>query len=143
MTELLPAELDKSGFYWITFNPSDHSPEDLWRWDAEQRCWMDEDVRHWPAEAYADGWRLAWPDPLPTVEQLKEMQPLTERQPIATAPMDGTAVDLWEQYTNDGKLTWMRWPDCKWIDGKWQRIDWDIGDYIENPGCTHWTAIVT
>lgn len=76
MTELLPAEPDKNGFYWITIDPSDPFGDSLWRWDAELRWWMDEDVRHWPAEAYADGWRLAWPDPLPTVDQLKTLRQL-------------------------------------------------------------------
>jgi len=147
MTELLPAEPDKDGSYWVTSREDDPEYDRVFEWFADARAWRD-DWRHdddqliSPEQAYASGFRLSWPHPIPTSGQLKAMQPLTERQPIATAPKDGTAVDLWEQYTDNGKLVWMRWPACKWLDGEWKRMDWDIGDYIENPGCTHWTAIV-
>lgn len=140
MAELLPAEPAKGGWYWVQL--PDRQPV-FALWKPDWKLWTSVGNEDWsPSRLWEIGYRLAWPHPLLTPDQLKALQPLTQRQPIATAPRDGTAVDLWEQYTDNDKLVWMRWPACKWLDGEWKRMDWDIGDYIENPGCTHWTAIV-
>lgn len=147
VTKLLPAEPDKDGSYWIAYDPTDPERARVFEWVAADRVWCDD--RQYPGEqwlspkrAYADGCRLAWPHPIPTPSELKSLQKLTERQPIGTAPKDDIAVDLWEQYTDNGKLVWMRWPDCKWIDGKWQYMDHYLAEYLEVSDVTHWTAIV-
>lgn len=44
---------------------------------------------------------------------------MTDWQPIETAPLDGTVVDVW----GDGR----RWANLNWNDGNWRHSYWSLG----------------
>lgn len=64
-------------------------------------------------------------------------------QPIATAPKDGTEVDLWFKDGNES----YRFADARWIDGKWCTFDhetdsWEgIGELGDLAYATHWQPL--
>lgn len=65
-------------------------------------------------------------------------------QDIATAPRDGTAVDLWGHYANGSGFRF-RMPGYFWEDGRWMNEDGedasDYPKYIFQP--THWMPLPT
>jgi hypothetical protein len=58
-----------------------------------------------------------------------------DRQPIATAPHDGTLIDLWYKWTDDDQRPEDRLPDCYWSIGFWRNHDGFLPDGIT---FTHW-----
>lgn len=79
--ELLPPNPDKDGSYWLTDRPDDPKHDRVFEWLADARAWRDDwryddDQLVSPGKAYADGYRLAWPHPIPTAGELKALHQL-------------------------------------------------------------------
>lgn len=60
---------------------------------------------------------------------------------IATAPKDGTQIDVWCTPTSLTGGSYGRTPDCWFSSGKWWRHDFAFGDHTcrsEVANVTHW-----
>jgi len=68
---LLPPDQSVDACYWVTtdqpWNPYTVTP---WRWCAVFRCWRGAGGSHDPKRAWAEGYRLASPHPIPGPEEL-------------------------------------------------------------------------
>lgn len=82
----------------------------------------------------------------------KPITPGTDWQSIATAPRDGTIIDLWMRsyfWNADGNrqvAVEMRIPDAKWFDNQWTNADGNPHDYLEgfpDAEIEYWRSVPT
>lgn len=74
---------------------------------------------------------------LPLAQLLEAIKPLMQRQPIATAPMDGTTIKAWWEGDPDPRPSYVRY--CVALDIWVVESTTERGEHCTTP--THWSPL--